>query len=284
MTGQIPSDPKVLARLFANRGISIDQLAFYNSPEFLAAERADGSFLEFYGALVRARPRDRIYDAHVRSVVPRMAGIIADEIIQDGQLGVCIDASMMLTKMLEEQGIWCYAAKGALSVSAPELDDPTHFWMIDDEPVAGHVWVVAPPFEIVDVTLQGQLWQRGEAAMLPKTVVLETAKRITPEPQDFLSVSVLERERRRLGPLPRDFHMKAVPGLARPASFFPSWEVTVGATTLRYASASITVSDGPSLHAITSRRWSGRLAGELYDEVVRPALQADHPSPSKAQF
>lgn len=111
--------------------------------------------------------------------------------------------------------------------------------------------------------------------MLPKTVVLETAKRITPEPNDFMSISALERERRRLGPLPRDFHMRAVPGLARPVSFFPSWEVTIGETTLRYACASITVSDGPSLHAITSRRWNGRLAGQLYDEVVRPALEAD---------
>lgn len=155
MTGQIPSDLKVLARLFSNRNISTDQVAFYNSAEFLEAERADPSFLEFYGAWVRARPRDSGYDSHARKVVPRVAQIIADEIIRDGQLGVCIDASMMLTKMLEEEGVWCYAAKGALSISEPRLEDPTHFWMIDDEPAAGHVWVVAPPFEIVDVTLQG---------------------------------------------------------------------------------------------------------------------------------
>ena len=281
MTGQIPADRRVLARLFSNRDIPTDQIAFYNSAAFLAAEQADPAFLEFYGAWVRSRPRNAAYDAHVREIVPRMAEIVADEIIRDGQLGVCIDASMMLSKMLEEEGVWCYAAKGALSVSAPGLDDPTHFWMIDDEPAAGHVWVVAPPFEIVDVTLQGQLWQRGEAAMLPKTIVLETAKRITAEADDFMATSVLEREYRRIGPLPSDFHLCAVPGLARPAKYFPSWEVKAGAVTLRYACASLTVSDGDSLHAITSRRWNGRLAGELFDEVVRPALRANVSPPSR---
>jgi hypothetical protein len=35
----------------------------------------------------------------------------------------------------------------------------------------------------------------------------------------------------------------------------------------------VTVSDGPSLHAIKSRRWNGKLAGELYDEIVKPALR-----------
>ena len=183
-----------------------------------------------------------------------MAEIVADEIIRDGQLGVCIDASMILSKMLEEEGVWCYAAKGALSVSAPGLNNPTHFWMIDDEPAAGHVWVVAPQFEIVDVTLQGQLWQRGEAAMLPKTIVLETAKRIRAEADHVMATSVLEREYRCIGPLPSNFHLRAVPGLAQPTKYFPSWEVTVGAATLRYACASLTVSDGDSLHAITSRR------------------------------
>lgn len=260
------------SRLFTNRGIPSDAPAFYNYPAFLAAETKDSLFLELYAAWVRVRLRDAAYDEHVRRVVPRMAELIADEIARDGQLGVCIDASMMMTKMLEEEGVWCYAAKGALSIGAPALGEPTHFWMIDDEPVAGHVWVVAPPFEIVDVALQGQLYQRGEAALLPKTVALETAKRITPEAHEYVSVSVLEREFQRRGPLPTNIHFRLSPELAKPASYFPSWEVQCGGTTLRYASGGVTVSDGPSLHAIRSRTWNGLLAGELYDQVIRPAL------------
>ena len=88
MSVRIPADAKILARIFSNRGIPTDQINFYNHPAFLAAERQDPSFLEFYAAWVRARRRDDAYDVHVRRVVPRMADIIADEIARDGQLGV----------------------------------------------------------------------------------------------------------------------------------------------------------------------------------------------------
>jgi hypothetical protein len=182
---------------------------------------------------------------------------------------------MMLTKMLEEEGIWCYAAKGSLTVSSTSLKEPTHFWIIDDKQAAGHVWVVAPPFEIIDVALKGQLWQRGEGALVPKAVVLEKTRRITPESQDFISTSILERAYCQYGPLSHDFYLKVMPDVARAVKFFPSWEINVGEMTLRYACATITVSDGSSLYAITSRRWNGKLAGELFDEVVRPALRMD---------
>ena len=46
-----------------------------------------------------------------------MAELIADEITRDGQLGVCIDASMMMTKMLEEE-----AARAILAEARPGRD------------------------------------------------------------------------------------------------------------------------------------------------------------------
>src|SRR4051812_44414155 len=104
MADRIPSDLKTLTRLFTNRGIPTDSIAFYNHPRFLETEQKDPTFLEFYGAWVRLRPRAAEYDEHVRRVVPRMAEIIANEIGRDRQMGVCIDAAMMLTKMLEEEG------------------------------------------------------------------------------------------------------------------------------------------------------------------------------------
>lgn len=274
MATRTPTDQKTLARLFANRGIPTDAPAFYNHPAFLAAEREDGAFLEVYGAWVRARTRTNEYDAHVRRVVPLVAEVVGKEIACDGQLGVCVDASMMLTKMLEEEGVWCYGAKGALTILAPSLPDPTHFWMFDETPVAGHVWVVAPPFEIVDVTLQTQPYERGEAALLPSSVVTETAEPIFPTAEEYVATSILRREQARRGRLSRDIHLEISPDLARASKAFPSWQVRVETTTLRYAAGGVTVSDGPSLHAITSRRWNGLLAGEMFDQVVRPALRA----------
>jgi len=274
MAMRTPTDQKTLARLFANRGIPTAAPAFYNNPAFLAAEQDDPAFLEVYGAWVRSRARTADYDAHVRRVVPLIADVVGREIARDGQLGVCVDASMMLTKMLEEEGVWCYGAKGALTILAPSLPEPTHFWMFDETPAAGHVWVVAPPFEIVDVTLKTQPYERGEAALLPDSVVTEHAELIVPSAEEYVAASILRRAHARRGLLPSDIHLQISPDLARATKAFPSWQVQVGTTTLRYAAGGVTVSDGPSLHAITSRRWNGMLAGELFDEVVRPALRA----------
>lgn len=274
MPASTPTDLKTLARLFANRKIPTDAPAFYNDPAFLAAEQSDGAFLELYGAWVRARSRSADYEAHVRRVVPLIAEIVAAEIARDGQVGVCIDAAMMLTKMFEEEGIWCYGAKGALTIVNPALEDPTHFWMLDTTPVAGHVWVVAPPFEIVDITLRTQPYQRGEGALVPQFVIVETAQRITPEANEYVASAILNQEFRRRGALPEDIHFRLSPDLARAARAFPSWEVQDGETILRYAAGGVTVSDAPSLNAITSRRWNGLLAGEMFEKVIKLALDA----------
>src|ERR1035437_4360347 len=119
MAGTIPTDRNTLKRVFSNRGVPTEEIAFYNNPRFLAAEKKDASFLEFYGAWVRLRARDAAYDAHVCRIVPRLVELVSTEIARDGQKGVCMDASMMLTKMLELEGVWCYAAKGALTIESP---------------------------------------------------------------------------------------------------------------------------------------------------------------------
>lgn len=273
MPTKIPTDKKTLKRVFDNRRIPTEEIAFYNHPNFLAAEQSDPAFLELYGAWVRSRVLNDEYKFRVRELVPTVVQLVAEEIERDGQMGVCVDASMMLTKMLEELGIWCYAVKGSLTISHPSLVSPTYFWMYDTEDVAGHVWVVAPPFEIVDATIRAQPYQRDEVSFLPRTVVLETADRAVPEAKDFLAPSILSSQFVMSGPPPKDIHLKMFPDLKRVTDYFPSWDVLQGEATLRYSAAGVTVSDGPSLYAITSRRWNGMLAGEMFDQIILPAIK-----------
>ncbi|MDX7951635.1 hypothetical protein P7D22_10695 [Lichenihabitans sp. Uapishka_5] len=266
-------DRKVLSRFFANRRIPTDAIGFYNSPQFLEAEGRDRSVLDFYAAWVRARPRDPGYDKMAREVVPAVAGFVAREVVTDGQLGACVDASMMLTKMLEEQGIWCYALRGALTITSPELDDPTYFWVLDEKQNPGHVWVAAPPFEIVDVSLRAQPYERHEAALVPEVLCVERGERITGTVDEYCSPQVLADAVARNGHLPPDAHLQLVPEMARVVASFPSIEVGSGATRLRYNVSGIAVSSAPDLDAIKSRRWNGRLAGDLYRDVVLPGLR-----------
>jgi hypothetical protein len=269
----IPTDGAALERFFLNRGIDPSKIEFYNDPAFMKAEKGEIGFLEYFAAWVRLRPRDGAYDERVRKLVPRIANLLAAEVENDGQLGVCIDASMMLMKILETEGIWCYGVKGALSIEAPSLPDPTYFWNYDLEPVAGHVWLVAPPFEIIDITLKLQPYSRGERDILPLTVIEETAKPFTPEPHHFCSTDLLHAVYLQKGMLPLDVHFQLYPDLRRPVEHFPSYEVDTGkATRVRYACGGITVSDGPSLASIVSRKWNGRLAVEVYNDIIKPGI------------
>lgn len=268
----LPGDFKKLRSLLRKRGIQTDAPGFYNQAAFMQEEGKDPAFLELYGAFVRLRPRSETYETHVRSIVPRMVAVVADEIRRDGQKGVCIDASMMLIKMLELQEIWCYGVNGALTIESPELASPTHFWPLDVIPVAGHVWIVAPPFEVVDVSLGCQAYSRGEDRFLPPYILAETGKRVVCSAEDYCSSDVLRRAREQYGPLPKDIHLRLDPHLKRRGDYFPSYEIESGAATLRYCAGGVSVSDAPDLHAITNRRWNGMLAGELYDRVISPSL------------
>lgn len=263
-----------MATMFKRLGIPTGEVAFYNHPAFLEAERSDPSLLEHYAAWVRARKMDRAYLDHARMVVPKIAQTVAREILRDGQTGVCMDASMMITKMLEEQGIWCYAAKGALSVNHPGLGDPTYFWFFDEMEVPGHVWVVAPPFEVVDVVLKAQPYSRGEDALLPEYVVLESITRVTSEAADYCSGKILREAFEQYGPLPPDVHLQLFPDIKKAAGFFPSFDICFDEASLRYSVAGVTMSTAPSLQAIKSRTWNGLSAAELYESIVVPAIAA----------
>lgn len=272
MPDSLPTSLNQIKLFFKKRKIDPTRVAFYNDPAFLAAERADPAFLEFYAAYVRLRPRDPAYDTHVRSVVPRAVAALAKEIQLDGQKGVCVDASMMLMKMLELHGVWSYGCNGALTIHSPKLSSPTHFWPIDVNDVAGHVWLVAPPFEIVDVSLACQAYFRGEEKFLPLFLVAEGGRRIIPEATDYCSSEVLAHARVRYGRLPRDIHFRLDPHLKRRSQYFPSFEIISGDAKLHYCSGGISASDAPNLQAITSRKWNGLLAADVYEQAIKPAL------------
>ncbi|MBL1406510.1 MAG: hypothetical protein COC00_011045 [Rhizobiales bacterium] len=240
----------------------------------MRAEADNASVLELYAAFVRMRPRDADYDTHVKETVPIVTRKLAEEIQSDGQLGACVDVAQMLNKILEELGIWSYSVQGSLTIMDPSLPNPTCFWMFDEKPVPGHVWVVAPPFDIIDVTLKAQPYGRHEADLLPLVLTSEGGKRIRPSSEEFFEPSLLAAAYRAVGG-PRDtIHERTNPGMMSAINFFPSWQLEEGTTRLRYATGGISLSDAPDLPAIKNRTWNGRYASAVLDDIIRPALDA----------
>lgn len=255
-------------------GISTAHPGFYDEPAFVRAEQLDGRFLNTYARYVQRRQYTTEYLAKADSIVRLVSGHLFDELCRDGRLGACIDASMVLSRILDREDVWNYVVKGALTIDfGTGPDDVRHFWPIDEGTVAtaAHVWVVAPPFAIVDITVSRQPCGERLRGRLPE-LILETGN----TPAEVTAHDICSPGTRREGAR-QGFHGERViygyePELLRFFPVFPATMVKRDQLSLKYVPCAIGASDGP-LEAITSLRLSGRTGLEIYKDLIAPAIR-----------
>lgn len=152
------SKEKQLKRAFGNRGIDPSQVAFYDSPIFRAHEDQDPRILNTYAEHVEAKEYSAEYLLSAHKKIEAVAHAVGAAIRRDGRQGACVDASMMIGRMLDRLGVWNYVAKATLTIEFPDRSgiDPIYFPDMDPtrQFAAAHMIVVAPPFGIIDVTFK----------------------------------------------------------------------------------------------------------------------------------
>ncbi len=150
-------------------GLPIDKPGFYDHPHFLRAEQSQPGYINTYARYVRDRTYSEGYLNRSEAIIQATAAALSKEIIADGRSNLCVTASKVLSKILERQNVWNYVVVGAFSVSI-RIDGrwQTHaFYPFDVRPVdAAHAWVVAPPFNVIDLTLRQQRYPGPAAAYL----------------------------------------------------------------------------------------------------------------------
>lgn len=267
----LAADHDRLNRHFRNLGIDTTEPGFYDHPNFLEQERRDPEFLNLYARFVDTRPTSEEYQRRARDLVPIVSSILHRELVAEGRLGACIDLSMVLSRILERQGIWNYMVKGSLTISFPtHLNIPkTYFWSEDRQPVPGHVWVAAPPFAVVDLTVGQQPYPNPKVARaVPNYVVEDNPQLAAATSEDLFSPELrLMAKQRGIASLLADAP------LARQefVKVFPSFTVRRPPATLKYVPYATSASEG-ALEAIENQRWNGRFGHQLYQQLVLPAL------------
>jgi hypothetical protein len=106
--------------------------------------------LEAYADFVEGRDYTEEYLASAEKCIERTVEFLFGRLASDGRKGACIDASCVLSRFLERQGIWNYMVKGGLTVVFPPKSGlaRTYFSPImakENPAVAGHVWVSRRP-------------------------------------------------------------------------------------------------------------------------------------------
>jgi hypothetical protein len=262
-----------LDRRLRDVGIDTSQFGFYDQPAFLTQEARDPAFLETYAVWVQTRPFSPDYAQRVRSVVPRLAEVLAGLFEANDMQRSCVAASSMMPPILDRLGIWSFGLKGSLTMEVPAR----HIWrcqaLIDvaDFPGAelGHAWVAAPPFRIVDPTI-GLQNPPGDAicGYIPPFVAVEDDARVVkPSVTDVVGAEIRAHHALMEGRQDPQLHHRLNPSLRNFSRSFPALETTVGELTLRYVPAGVRLSD-VTLEQINSGGDRG-LSGREVWEIVR---------------
>lgn len=162
---------------FEASGIDPDRFGFYDQLGFLARENADPAYLERYAQWVLKRPRSPYYEDHVRAVVPKLAHLLSETFAAHDAHGRCHYACSMMTRMLDLLQVWSFGLFGSVVIEAPDrglkrtMRTMAFKRDLDPDTAAGHAWVCAPPFLIVDTTLALQRWDAAILPLLPGVVV-----------------------------------------------------------------------------------------------------------------
>lgn len=283
--GAAKNRAKLEAHRFADlesrvRTLGIDKLVpgFYDSAAFLRAERADPRLIELYAQYVQYRPRAPEEDARTTAIVPRLAALLADQVAALGRPGACVDGSLVLSRSLDRLGVWNYVAAGGFNVELPAQRalGKRYWWVVDHlDPGAGqlgHVWVVAPPFVIVDVTIKSQGWDAPFAAAMPDFVAVTDARPAQMTVEDIVSDNVREAHYRRTGRLDPNLHRALRGDIAAVADKFPGRQIEVGAVMLRYLPTAIRASVEP-LEEIGAH--SGLNGARVWADCIAPAFTAE---------
>jgi hypothetical protein len=246
---------------------------FYDQAPFVEAERTDPTLLEAYAGIIETKTYSPAYLEYARARVHATAAFLHAALVKDGRQGACVDISTTLSRFLERQGVWNYIVKGATTLTFTKETgiDPTHFWpmfVFPTEAAAGHAWVKAPPFMVVDLSLGLQPYENGEEAHIEVPVLSERATVAEPRLDDLLAPKEIEALQKHLGRRRLDVNdIRSVrPGIPRNmATLGGAWTVAQSRAQIRYLSCGVTAPDRP-LEEIESLCLDGRYPIDLWRE------------------
>lgn len=266
-----------LDKQLTSLGVKTDQFGFCDQPAFLNAELHSPALLEVYAKWVMLRPRDPQYDLHVKTVVPKLANIIAQVLEEDRLEGSCEMACSLLTKGLDRLGVWSIGLVGSSTFEVKEKGIWRGLHTVDrpDFPGArlGHTWVCAPPFVVVDASIKRQRWDGDAIYPFVPNVILDLQGRVTkPTPLEVISPEIQAEMLASRGSIPRNAIYELEPNLREFDETFPATEISVDRLTARYVPTAANLSDG-TLEEINSVGERGRDGREIWNGAIAPAFE-----------
>lgn len=267
-----------LEKEFADAKIDTTSPGFYEDFQFVRRETRDPTYINNYARYVQWQSYTPAYLERAEEVVQ----VVVAEMLLAMQLDMnklaYVESPLVISRILEREGIWNYVARGALNVTFP-IDsgfEPFTIWTVDVKDRSkfahGSTWVVVPPFQIVDLQIQTYGYPHPVSHLLPRMVLEKDAKPTTVDPAELLSPAAVEEAHESGISLAQELDNLAPGYLDRFAPDFPALEFSRDVTQFRYVPTEIVTTDEmlEQMQAFVSK---GRYAMQIYDEEIRPRLR-----------
>lgn len=187
--------------LLIKKKIPFNTPGFYDHENFINEEKKDPKFLELYAAYINKRNYSDQYLAQAEQTIKEICTLFYNSIRNNRKLGACVDVSTVISRVLDKLGVWNCVIKGSLTISFPNGANlpQTHFWAIDTgDFTAPHAWVYAPPFNVIDLTIKYQHYQKNEADYLPNYFIGKSNERYHPQISDIYNPIIVKTNDKKL--------------------------------------------------------------------------------------
>ncbi len=267
-----------LLREFQHASIPIGSPGFDLHPSFMAAERRNPQYLFNYSRYVHWREFDAAYLSRAEAAVRIAADEVQRGLLRQNLHGACIVTSMILQRILDRHGVWSCMVKGSLHACKPDGSLLFGIWPLDQAAPQGkengHVWLYAPPFHVVDVTLNLQGEDASVTSLLPDKVLANDVKAVAGVRLEELISPKMLRRMEQEGYTPQFVVNRAMPAYAQEiARDFGSVVVRHDHGSLKYITTGFGGADDV-LEKINGYSVDGMSAFNFYLSDIKPKLDA----------
>jgi len=260
---------------FERKGIPTDKVGFYDHPSFVELERQNHISLENYARYVQTQTYSDDYLERANRIIRIVAEELNAELLEDGRIGACADTSIVFSKILEEQKVWNYMVGGTLTIIFPpeyNVPNPCRLRFDFDDNLTPHVWVAAPPFNIIDISIKLQGYNFSLPDDFPKIILQQQIEIPDINPLDIFFEQRVDKELRQ-GKSEKEIIFPPGSDWKEFFNTFPANLVSVNRVKLKYIPCRIKAVEPSSLKEITSLRLNERYGIDIYNQRIKPKLK-----------
>jgi hypothetical protein len=277
MTALMETSLEELLKDFAAAKICTDEPGFYEDGAFIRREQKVPNYLHNYARFVNLNDFSPAYLDRAQPIIHVVSEELQSALKADGTQEAHAEAPLVMSRILEREGVWNYVVSGSLTMTFPSGSgfEPFSFWSLEvrqERAVdCSYHWIVAPPFQIVDIAIQACKYPNPFTHLLPRIVWEENAEPTVAELSDIFSPKGVKHITE-AGMSMDEALDKYLPYYrGHFAADFPPRIVTRMDTQLKYVPTGILVSE-QSLEQFKGFQSRGRTAAQIYAEKIRPRL------------